>query len=132
VERECEDVEGREERIMSRTEFSTGRVGEGRIGRDFFAPHHFFVEDSVLDIIAMKSRDSQLFTNCKQLKFAGKDGKFYATDCASVEGLFRIIQSIPSPKVEPFKRWMGKRVKRLWSPPPWNAPTVIEGVVPSI
>jgi len=51
VERECEDVEGREERIMSRTEFSTGRVGEGRIGRDFFAPHHFFVEDSVLDII---------------------------------------------------------------------------------
>jgi hypothetical protein len=58
VERECEDVEGREERIMSRTEFSTGRVGEGRIGRDFFAPHHFFVEDSVLDII--KERNTNL------------------------------------------------------------------------
>lgn len=36
------------------------------------------------------------------------DGKFYATDCASTETLFRIIQSIPSPKVEPLKRWLAR------------------------
>ncbi|MEI6640225.1 MAG: BRO family protein [Chlorobium sp.] len=36
------------------------------------------------------------------------DGKKYATDCANVEGLLRIIQSIPSPKAEPFKQWLAK------------------------
>jgi hypothetical protein len=36
------------------------------------------------------------------------DGKFYATDCANTETLFRIIQSIPSPKVEPLKRWLAR------------------------
>jgi len=41
-----------------------------------------------------------------QLKMASSDGKFYATDCATTETLFRIIQSIPSPKVEPLKRWL--------------------------
>ena len=47
---------------------------------------------------------SELFTNCKQLKMRATDGKMRLTDVASTEQLLRIIQSIPSPKAEPFKR----------------------------
>ena len=47
-------------------------------------------------------------TKCLQLKLQAADGKFYLTDCANIEGLFRIIQSIPSKKAEPFKRWLAK------------------------
>lgn len=43
-----------------------------------------------------------------QLKLESSDGKKYATDCADTEGLLRIIQSIPSPKAEPFKIWLAK------------------------
>lgn len=50
----------------------------------------------------------QLVTICHQLKLEAIDGKLYRTECANTEGLFRIIQSIPSPKVEPFKRWLAK------------------------
>ncbi len=50
----------------------------------------------------------QLFTICKQLKLESSDGKKYETDCANTEGVFRVIQSIPSPKAEPFKRWLAK------------------------
>ena len=48
----------------------------------------------------------QLLTNCKQLKMKAADGKRYNTDVASTEQLLRIIQSIPSPKAEPFKLWL--------------------------
>jgi hypothetical protein len=49
----------------------------------------------------------QLVTNCHQLKMKSpKDGKMYKTDCANTEQLLRIIQSIPSKKAEPFKRWL--------------------------
>lgn len=51
---------------------------------------------------------SELSTICRQLKMKAPDGKMRATDCASSEGVFRIIQSIPSPKAEPFKRWLAK------------------------
>ena len=55
-----------------------------------------------------------------QLKLQSSDGKFYATDCANTEGIFRIIQSILSPKAEPFKRWLAKvgyeRVKEIEDP----------------
>ena len=47
-------------------------------------------------------------TICRQLKLKSSDGKNYETDCANTEGLFRIIQSIPSPKAEPFKLWLAK------------------------
>jgi len=47
-------------------------------------------------------------TNCNQLKLQSSDGKFYKTDVADVEQLFRLIQSIPSPKAEPFKLWLSK------------------------
>jgi len=47
-------------------------------------------------------------TNCNQLKMQAEDGKFYKTDVGNVEQIFRIIQSIPSPKAEPFKQWLAK------------------------
>lgn len=50
----------------------------------------------------------QLSENIGQLKLQSTDGKFYATDCANTETMFRIIQSIPSPKVEPLKRWLAR------------------------
>jgi DNA-damage-inducible protein D len=50
----------------------------------------------------------ELSTFCRQLKLQSSDGKFYETDCASTESIFRIIQSIPSPKAEPFKLWLAK------------------------
>lgn len=50
----------------------------------------------------------QLLTNCKQLKLKAADGKRYNTDVADTEQLLRIIQSIPSPKAEPFKMWLAQ------------------------
>jgi len=47
-------------------------------------------------------------TNCNQLKMQAEDGKYYKTDVGNVEQIFRIIQSIPSPKAEPFKQWLAK------------------------
>ena len=52
--------------------------------------------------------ESEVVTNCHALKLEASDGKKYATDCANTETMFRIIQSIPSPKAEPFKRWLAK------------------------
>ena len=51
---------------------------------------------------------SELVTNCNQLKMESADGKFYKTDVADTEQLFRLIQSVPSPKAEPFKLWIAK------------------------
>ena len=51
---------------------------------------------------------SEVSEKIGQLKMQAADGKFYNTDCADAEGLLRIIQSIPSPKAEPFKRWLAK------------------------
>ena len=74
---------------------------------------------------AMKARVKgedgvELSTFCKQLKLESSDGKMYETDCATVEGLFRIIQSIPSPKAEPFKRWLARvgyeRIQEIENP----------------
>ena len=50
----------------------------------------------------------ELSTICRQLKLPAPDGKMRTTDCANVKGLFRIIQSIPSPKAEPFKQWLAQ------------------------
>ena len=54
----------------------------------------------------LKQEGSELATNCSQLKMQSSDGKFYKTDVADIEQLFRLIQSIPSPKAEPFKLWL--------------------------
>jgi hypothetical protein len=51
---------------------------------------------------------NQSVTDCNQLKLQAADGKFYKTDVGNVEQIFRLIQSIPSPKAEPFKQWLAK------------------------
>lgn len=63
---------------------------------------------------------SEVVTLCHGLKLEALDGKLRETDCANTEGMFRIIQSIPSPKAEPFKRWFAKvgyeRVQEIENP----------------
>src|ERR1017187_3979203 len=51
---------------------------------------------------------NQSVTNCNQLKMQSSDGKFYLTDIANTEQLLRLIQSVPSPKAEPFKQWLAQ------------------------
>src|SRR3989344_3499280 len=68
----------------------------------------------------LKGRENQLLTLCLQLKLLSTDGKYYATDCANTKNMFRIIQSIPSPKEEPFKLWLAKvgyeRIEEIENP----------------
>ncbi len=59
----------------------------------------------------LKKEGSQLVTSCNQLKMPSSDGKKYKTDCMNMEQVFRLIQSIPSPKAEPFKLWMSHVAK---------------------
>ena len=63
---------------------------------------------------------SQVVTNCHGLKLEAPDGKMRETDCANTKGMFRIIQSIPSPKAEPFKQWLAQvgyeRVQEIENP----------------
>ena len=79
---------------------------------------------SVVDVVAVltESKDPQVYwrvlkkrlkdegnetvTNCNALKMKAADGKMRLTDVADMQGIFRIIQSIPSPKAEPFKLWL--------------------------
>jgi len=56
----------------------------------------------------LKKEGSEVYEKIVQLKFKASDGKFYATDCFSTEDLLRVVQSIPSPKAEPFKLWLAK------------------------
>ncbi|MES2445627.1 MAG: Bro-N domain-containing protein [Bacteroidota bacterium] len=56
----------------------------------------------------LKKEGSQLSENIGQLKMLSNDGKYYKTDVADTEQLFRLIQSVPSPKAEPFKLWIAK------------------------
>ena len=74
---------------------------------------------------AMKRREEegsgfQLSTICRQLKLTSADGKSYKTDCVNVKSAFRVVQSIPSPKAEPFKQWLAQvgyeRVQEIENP----------------
>ena len=56
----------------------------------------------------IKRRENQLPTVCRKFKFLAADGKMRLTDVADTEQLFRLIQSIPSPKAEPFKLWLAQ------------------------
>ena len=71
--------------------------------------------------IRVKNEDGiQLSTICRRLKLPSTDNKSYKTDCVNTEDAFRIVQSIPSPKAEPFKRWLAKvgyeRIKEIEDP----------------
>jgi DNA-damage-inducible protein D len=63
---------------------------------------------------------SELYENIVQLKMQSSDGKMYDTDASDLKGIFRIIQSIPSPKAEPFKLWLAKvgqeRIEEIQDP----------------
>lgn len=59
----------------------------------------------------LKKEGGQLVTDCNQLKMPASDGKYYKTDAMETQQLFRLIQSIPSPKAEPFKLWMAQVAK---------------------
>jgi len=71
----------------------------------------------------LKDEGNELVTNCNQLKMKShKDGKMYMTDVADIQGIFRVIQSIPSPKAEPFKMWLAQvgkdridEISKAWS-----------------
>jgi len=68
----------------------------------------------------LKEEGSEVVTFCHGLKLLAPDGKMRETDCANTEGVLRIIQSIPSPKAEPFKRWLAKvgyeRIEEIENP----------------
>ncbi|WP_333699311.1 BRO-N domain-containing protein [Bacteroides congonensis] len=68
----------------------------------------------------LKAEGNETVTNCHALKMQAADGKMRLTDVADTEQLFRLIQSIPSPKAEPFKQWMaqvaGERIDQLQDP----------------
>jgi len=68
----------------------------------------------------LNEEGSEVVTFCHGLKLLAPDGKMRETDCANTEGILRIIQSIPSPKAEPFKRWLAKvgyeRIEEIENP----------------
>ncbi len=68
----------------------------------------------------LSEEGSEVVTFCHRLKLLAPDNKMRETDCANTEGMFRIVQSIPSPKAEPFKRWLAKvgyeRVQEIENP----------------
>jgi len=68
----------------------------------------------------LRDEGSEVVTNCHRLKLPAEDGKLRETECANVKSIFRIIQSIPSKKVEPFKQWLAQvgyeRVQEIENP----------------
>jgi DNA-damage-inducible protein D len=98
---------------------------EGDVIRKIWYDEQWFF--SVVDVVAvltdsknprnywtvLKKRDEQLVTNCHQLKMPSVDKKSYKTDCANTEGVLRILMSIPSPKAEPFKKWLANVGKQF-------------------
>lgn len=68
----------------------------------------------------LREEGSEVVTDCHQLKLMASDSKYYPTDCANTEAIFRIIQSVPSKKAEPFKLWLAEvghdRIKEIQDP----------------
>lgn len=68
----------------------------------------------------LKEGSSQTVTNCNPFKLLANDGKYRFTDCANTKTLFRLIQSVPSKKAEPFKQWLSQvgyeRVEEIQNP----------------
>ena len=68
----------------------------------------------------LKKEGSELATKCSQLKMQAADGKYYKTDCLTTQNILRLVQSIPSPKAEPFKMWLAEvgndRIEEIMDP----------------
>ena len=68
----------------------------------------------------LKQEGNQSVTNCNQLKLKSSDGKYYKTDVVDIEGMFRIIESVPSKNAEPIKQWLAKlgseRIDEIFDP----------------
>jgi hypothetical protein len=68
----------------------------------------------------LKEQGNQTVTNCHQLKLKAQDGKYRITDVCDIEGMFRIIESIPSKNAEPIKQWLAKlgseRINEVFDP----------------
>ena len=68
----------------------------------------------------MKKEGNESVTNCNQLKLQSSDGKYYMTDVVDIEGMFRIIESVPSKNAEPIKQWLAKlgseRIDEVFDP----------------
>ena len=121
--------------MTSNTSFGLAIFNDTKIRRAWHNDEWWF---SVVDVVEaltgsanprnywsmLKTREEEqgveLSTNCVQFKMKADDGKLRETDCANTEGIFRIIQSIPSPKAEPFKLWLAKtgyeRVQEIENP----------------
>lgn len=80
-------------------------------------PHDYWYR---MKVRVKNEENAELSTMCRRLKLPSSDGKKYETDCVNTEDAFRIVQSIPSPKAEPFKRWLAKvgyeRVQEIENP----------------
>jgi len=70
--------------------------------------------------LRLKKEGSELTTSCSQLKLKSKDGKFYKQDVLDTKGILRLIESVPSPKAEPFKLWLAnlgsERIDEVFNP----------------
>ena len=70
--------------------------------------------------LRLKKEDSELATNCSQLKLKSSDGKYYNQDVLDTKGILRLIESVPSPKAEPFKLWLAnlgsERIDEVFDP----------------
>ncbi|MCB1220179.1 MAG: Bro-N domain-containing protein [Planctomycetales bacterium] len=105
--------------LIPEGEFSPTLFGENEIRRIFHNGKWYLCIVDVVKCLAetdnaasywgkMKAREKQRFPNWERLKFLAPNGKEYAMEAADPEGILRIVQSIPSPKAEPFKRWLAK------------------------
>ena len=70
--------------------------------------------------LRLKKEGSELTTNCSQLKLKSSDGKYYNQDVFDTKGILRLIESVPSPKAEPFKLWLAnlgsERIDEVFDP----------------
>jgi len=106
-----------------------------KIRREWYNNEWYFSVVDVIEVLIDSQRPRKYWSDLKvnllnegfelsdkigQLKLLSSDGKKYTTDCANTENIFRIIQSIPSPKAEPFKRWLAKvgyeRIQEIENP----------------
>lgn len=104
-------------RIINKNEWWFSVVDVIEVLTDSINPRDYWFR---MKVRVKNNEGIELSTLCRQLKLESSDGKKYLTDCLNTENIFRIIQSIPSSKAEPFKRWLAKvgyeRVQEIEDP----------------